>query len=303
MKQIINTACLFLLCLIFTACSQNKTPDKNADVLMETAELSEEDKSIFADEIAEMENYKEISDISIAAKIYQLDNEDKNSMLALSLLRAISQNEKFQYAQTIEGTIYIFTVKKADENYRELVYNTADDTYGIQIYDDLKSVVKTENGTDNITREITAYYLTNGSVEKYIGQYAKNISDSESIDVLKKYQGQTNITDYSSLEWDDPQKMLDKNYSDVYGMQSYMRYITTTDETFYLCTLSQMPDGYCLTYYDPAADWFEVREYKLLVKKEEGLENTYYLTNDAGLSFRKNTVTDGDADGFVYIGQ
>lgn len=298
MKRIINGTCILLLCFLFTACSQ----DKNAGVPPETLALSEEDKSIFADELTEMENYKNISDISKVQKIYQLDDESKNSTLALSLLRAISQNGKFQYAQTLQGDLYIFTVKYTDENYRELVYNTAKDTYGIQIYDSFKTVVNTENGTDNVTREITTHYLINSSGEKYIGQFAKNISASETIDVLKKYQGQTDLVGYNRLEWDEPQKMLDENYSDVYGIQSYMRYIAATDDTFYLCTLSQMPEGYCLTYYDPAADWFEVREYSLLIKVEDGSQNAYYLTNDAGLSFRKNTVTDGDTDGFVYIG-
>lgn len=303
MRRIINGICMALLCLSFTACTQEKTANDKADIQIETVEMSEEDKNVFADEIAEMENYKGITDISKAQKIYNLEDESQNSVLALSLIRALPVNGLFQYTQTIQGDIYIFTLKNVDGRYCELVYNTTDGTYGMQVYDDLKSVVETEDGADNITREITAYYLVSGSDEKYIGQFAKNISVSESIDVLKKYEGQTDISAYADAEWDNPYEMLEKNYDETYGMQSYMRYIVKADETLYLCTINQAPEGYCLTYYDPAADWFEVREYKLLIKKENGAENEYYLTNDADASFKKNSLKDGDTDGFVYIGQ
>lgn len=303
MRRIINGICMILLCLSFTACTQEKPASSGADIQMETVEISDENKNLFVDEIAEMENYKGITDISKAQKIYNLDDESKNSTLALSLLRALPVNEKFQYAQTVQGELYIFTLKIDGEKCYELVYDTRDGTYGMQVYDDLKSVVETEDGADNITREITAYYLVSGSDEKYIGQFAKNISVSESIDVLKKYKGQTDISAYADTEWDNPYEMLEKNYDETYGMQSYMKYIVKADETLYLCTINQAPEGYCLTYYDPAADWFEVREYKSLIRKETGAGNEYYLTDHADAFFKKNSLKDADTDGFVYIGQ
>lgn len=303
MRRIINGTCMVLLCLSFAACTQEKAANDKAVIQIETVEMSEEDKNVFADEIAEMANYKGITDISKAQKIYNLEDESQNSALALSLIRALPVNGLFQYTQTIQKDIYIFTLKNVDGTYCELVYNTAEDTYGMQVYDDLKSVVETEDGADNITREITSYYLVSGSGEKYIGRFAKNITASETIDVLKKYRGQTDISEYADTEWDNPYEMLEKNYDETYGMQGYMRYIVNTDETLYLCTIHQAPEGYCLTYYDPAADWFEVREYKLLIRKETGSGNEYYLTDDADASFKKNSLKDGDADGFVYIGQ
>lgn len=303
MKRFINGICMVLLLVSFTACTQNNQAGDNEDIQIETIEMSEEDKSIFANEIADMENYKGITDISKEQKFYHLDDESKNSTLALSLLWSFPGKGLFQYTQTVQGDIYIFTLKNVEGRYCELVYNTVDGTYGMQEYDDFKSVSKTEDGTDNVTREIIKYYLVNGSDEKYIGQYAKNISVSESIDVLKKYKGQTDISTYDDMEWDNPYEMLEKDYSEIYGMQYQMRYIVNTDEALYLCTLNQAPKGYCLTYYDPSADWFEVREYKLLIRKENSSGNEYYLTNDADAPFYKNSLKDADTDGFVYIGQ
>lgn len=303
MRKIISGICMTLLCLFFTACTQEKTANNKADIRIETVEMSEEDKNVFADELAEMENYKGITDISKAQKIYNLEDESQNSVLALSLIRALPVNGLFQYTQTVQGDIYIFTLKNVDGTYCELVYNTTDGTYGMQVYDDLKTVVETEDGADNITREITAYYLVSGSDEKYIGQFAKNISASETIDILKKYRGQTDISEYADTEWDNSYEMLEKNYDETYGMQSDMRYIVKADEALYLCTINRAPEGYCLTYYDPAADWFEVREYKLLIRKETGSGNEYYLTDNADASFKKNSLKDGDTDGYVYIGQ
>lgn len=303
MKRFINGICMVLLLASFTACTQDNQADDNEDSQIETMEMSEEDKSIFADEIADMEKYKGVTDISKEQKFYHLDDESKNSTLASSLLWSFPGKGLFQYTQTVQGEVYIYTLKNVEGRYCELFYNTVDGTYGMQEYDSFKSISKTEDGTDNVTREITECYLINGSDEKYIGQYAKNISVSESLDVLKQYKGQTDISTYDDMEWDNPYEMLEKNYSEIYGMQYQMKYIVNTDEALYLCTINQAPKGYCLTYYDPAADWFEVREYKLLVRKENSSGNEYYLTNDADASFHKNSLKDGDTDGFVYIGQ
>lgn len=284
---------------LFSGCEQEKDNITDKDVQFETLDISDEDAKNFSLEMTEAEKYMGISDTSKLLNFYNLDNEEENSSLVKSLMNSFPVNENMQYFTTINEDLYLLYVKKVDEKYHEMVYNTSNGKYGIMIYDDLESSVINEAGTDNVEREITSFYLVSENNRQYAGKSIKNISPSETINILKKYKGITEISDHEN--WDNPKEFLEKYYSEEYGMQHDFKYTAIVEDKIYLCTINCVPEGYCLTYYDPVKDWFEVCMFKYLLRADSDSGFSYYLTNDENAELKKNSLTDWKNDGFVCI--
>lgn len=300
-RNLIGMTCFAMMALSFSGCGKSHENAENQVFQLETVAVSDEDTEAFATEMKDAENYRGITDASKLQKFYNLDLEDANGSLAQALIRSFPVNEQMQYCKTVNGNLYLFYLKKVGEQYRELVYDTVNGNCGIQIFDEVRSETVTEQGTDNIEREITTYYLVNDRGEQYAGKDARNITASETVNILKKYKGVTDIKEYA--DWDNPQEILDKYYDEANGMQQDFRYATEDGGTVYLCTVNRMPDGFCLTYYDPAKDWFEVHQFKMLVRLEGKNGYQYYLTNDKDAAFKENSFKNWMEDGFVSIVQ
>ncbi len=294
-KLIAKVMFLVILVSACAGCGSGNDETGGQAVQLETQEISDELNQVFAGEIEDFEQYKGIVDATRLQKFYNLDDEEQNSSLANALIRSFPQNEQFKYCQSINGDLYLFYLKKHSDKYYELVCNTKDGSCGIRDFDEVRAETATKQGADNIEREFTSYYLVSDGENRYIGRDARNITISETVDILKRFKGAENISEFA--DWDDPQEFLDKYYDEENGLQQDLRYAVEIEGTIYLCTINRAPQGYCLTYYDPQKDWFEVYQFKMLAKCMGG----YYLLNSEESALKENSLENWQADGYLFI--
>lgn len=275
----------------------------NSKVPEVTTETTSADVSagIMDEELKELSQYQGIGDTSGLGSFYNLDSDEAGLGYARLMAQSFPSTGKFQYFYTENDVVFLGYVALKDGIYYELLYNTSDGSSLINEYDTLRTEESEEMGNDNIMRRQSLFFLETKDVSKYIGKDVRNITNSEVVDVLKQYQGNVDKSTYEV--WGTPDEILNQNYLSEGGLQVDFKYTTEVDGTLYLCNLNLAPQGYCLTVYDPLKDWFEVWDFSNIycISAADGTKE-YYLSNLAEeYDYKKNTVTDIENDGYVYI--
>lgn len=213
----------------------------------------------------------------LKSNFYNMNDEDNSSVLSKRLLKAFEVNNYFYYCGTINGNICLVYIKKVGDEYLELIYDNKNRKYAFLKFNTLEKKIEKGVCSDNIERETTKYYLLSENAKQYIGKSVVVISESETIDLLKKYKhdiegAQLDITD-------DINSIMKENYTGTYGLQNDVKFIMYQNKNILLCTINIHPDGYCFTSYNPTTDKFDVKIYKYLYIVYEDNKYKCYLTD------------------------
>lgn len=292
------------LAIFLTSCSpKNRVTSDEAisnTAPQETASVNTA-LQMMEEELQELSQYQGIIDTSTLTEFYNLDSEENTSALSRSIAQGFPKTGKYQYFYTENDVLMLAAVALKDGMYYELLYNTVDGSSSVNTYTALRTEETEETGTDNIKRRQTLFFLENVETSKYIGKDVRNLTESEVVDILKKYKGNMDKSAYEI--WGNPGEILSQNYSAENGLTTDFKYITEIDEVTYLCGVNLAPNGYCLTVYDPEKDWFEVEKFSHIycVLTADGTKE-YYLSNlPQEYDYKKNTIPDIKNDGYLYI--
>lgn len=301
---ILSICCAFTF--LFVACSQENRQTQTLDeVILNTVqqETTSVDMTVqlMKEELEELSKYRGIADPSVLTGFYNLDSEEETSALSRSMAQGFPKTGKYQYFYMENNALMLVSVALKDGLYYELLYNTVDGSSTVSIYTTLRAEETEELGTDNIKRRQIRFFLENDEVSKYVGKDIRNLTESEVVDAFKQYKGMVDKSAYAA--WKAPNEILEQSYSEQYGLMSDFKYTAWAEGILYVCGVNLASDGYCLTVYDPAKDWFEVQIFSKLycVLTDDGTKEYYLSNQEQNYEYKKNTIADMKNDGYLFI--
>lgn len=296
--------CCFAFTLLFAACSKEdpQTPEKAVlDAAQQETVSAATSASLMDEELEKLSKYRGIADPSVLTGFYNLDSEEETSALSRSMAQGFPKTGKYQYFYMENNALMLVSVALKDGLYYELMYNTVDGSSTVSTYTTLRAEETEELGTDNIKRRQTKFFLENDEVSKYVGKDIRNLTESEVVDAFKQYKGMVDKSAYAA--WKAPNEILEQSYSEQYGLMSDFKYTAWVEGILYVCGVNLASDGYCLTVYDPAKDWFEVQIFSKLycVLTDDGTKEYYLSNQEQNFEYKKNTIADMKNDGYLFI--
>lgn len=264
----INLFFIIFFVIIMSGCRTTPASDGTSETLAETATV--------ADEIAELES---ISIETARETFYDLSLGNDNSPVAKVTANSFESSGTFCYVDKVDDEWYIGYVVLKDDIYYDIMKDS-ENKITVERYNKLNITESDIELNDNIDRIEKKYSLQNDNQTKDLFTLTRNISPSSVIDVLKQCKGKANLNEDDKKPYDIPQNIFAKYYNEN-GLNIDFKYLINDETGFKACAIEIIPEGYCLTVYDPVRDWFEVTIYPYLVCIETGDLKQYYLSDEA----------------------